>query len=149
MTTTREGEYLVHAEAKLDGFSSKVMSKQGEDGSMYYFHILRNEFTKGHGLLEHRFTHGSSVMQVIKHQDGNYFKYSSREESDLHEYVKNHRAAVDLYLDLKGLGMTSVERLRVILPTSNHRGYLRVPLNHKHPLAWLSGAGRGNYENQD
>lgn len=102
MTATREGEFLVHAKANQEGFTSKVMSRQGLDGVTYYFHLVQDELSEIDNL-EHPFKDGSSVLQVLKDAAGKkYFRYSSRSENDLHEYMKAHYAAVDMYLIRKG-----------------------------------------------
>ena len=89
-----EGEFAVHAEAKLPGLTSRVMSKLGKDGETYTYHVLQDELSDN---LEH---YPASDFQTKENTSGKFQVYTIKGDKGVHEHMKRHVAAIDAWTEL-------------------------------------------------
>ena len=91
-----DGKYMVHAMATLPGgFRSRVASLPTPQG-VKYFHVIQDELTHE----DDPEGKDGQYRHVRKSQWGPYRMYTSYKASDLTEYLKAHRAAVELWTEL-------------------------------------------------
>lgn len=93
-----EGDYAIHAHVTAPGLTSKVLSRQGKDGKTYVYHVVQDELSWS--LERTAPEYQSADFQVKDNAIGPYSSYASSNDKDLKEYLKRHRALVDLWHDL-------------------------------------------------
>lgn len=108
--TERENgfEFDVHAETRFPGFVSKVSTRKGADGKVYSYHWVRDMLSES---LEHAPTADYQLKGTVGHK---YASYASADPNAVHEYLKRHRRAVEMWMELyMQKGMTLDDALRV------------------------------------
>jgi hypothetical protein len=96
MTILRmEGNHAVHAEFSAPGMWSKVTSVQVDNRTLVY-HTVQDEAS----YLNLAKAYEVGDFQVRQNSNGSYMLYASKKDSDLHEFLKRHRALVDMWNEL-------------------------------------------------
>lgn len=101
MTIIRhDGEYAVHAEFRAPGIESRVLSRHGQDGRVYAYHLIKDEFTEHLSPNEPEYARADFQVKPGEVTGEPFMSYASADADAVKHFTAAHRKSIELWIEL-------------------------------------------------